>query len=142
MSRREQDQREVARKMPNNTRLVQMEGRDIWIFKKNTELRVQFEIAIYYDSDERGYCAQVLSPEIENSLKGVHVGHLFSDGVICMGYSEPSMRARHTLIEAYAKACLWAEGMAVMIQSRKAGRPMPFPFSANNSLNEANDAWR
>ncbi len=141
-TRREKDQQEVVRKMPANTRLIQQDGRDIWIFKKNTELKILFEIAVYYDPDERGYCAQLISPQVENSWKNAHVGHLFSDGIICMGFSEPSMRSRHTLLEAYAKACFWAEGMSVMIRSHELGTPMPFPFSDNNSPSEAYDARR
>jgi hypothetical protein len=140
--RKEQEAQDVAMYLPSNTRRIHADGRDIWIFRKNTELQVVFEIAIYYDPDERGYCAQLVSPEIENDWKDVHVGHLFQDGIICMGYNPPSMRARYTLKEAYAKACLWAEGMAIMIMSHRNHTPCEFPFSDNNSSDEAFDARR
>lgn len=134
-SRRDREWQEVRRIMPNNTRLVSADGRDIWLFKKNTEVGIEFEIGIYYDPDEDGYCAQLVSPEVESSWKNAHVGHLFADGVICMGGS--SMRTRRTLKESFSKSCLWAEGMALMIVSYDSRTPIPFPFSNNNSESEA-----
>lgn len=134
-SRRERDGADVARYLPRNTRLLSVNGRDVWVFKKNTELGVVFEIGIYFDPDEDGYCAQVISPEIEASWKNAHVGHIFSDAVICMGYGG-NPKTRPTLRASYAKSCLWAEGMAAMIQGLRHGRKIPFPFSINNSEND------
>jgi hypothetical protein len=139
-TRREQEVMDVARYLPSNTRLVQAEGRDIWIFTKQTEMFIEFEIAIYYDLDERGYCAQLVRPDIENAWKNAHVGHVFFDGVICFGGD--SMRTRRTLREAFAKACLWSEGMAIMIFSHVHGTPCEFPFSMNNLVDEAHNASR
>ena len=120
--------------MPDSTLYVEESGRDTFIFVKNTELRIPFTIAIYYDPDERGYCAQLLTPKIEEAWKNAHVGHLFSDGIICLGGG--SMRTRQTMRESYAKACLWAEGMAAMITSHLAGEPSEFPFSRNNDAGD------
>lgn len=139
-TRKEQEHIDVVRFMPANTRRVVADGKDVWIFRKQTEVRIEFEIAIYYDSDEGGYCAQLVSPEIEEAWKDQHVGHLFRDGVICMGYA--SMRTRKTLKESFAKACLWAEGMGIMIFSQANGTPCEFPFSENNSADEARSALR
>jgi hypothetical protein len=139
-TRKEQERIDVARYMPANTKHVVTEGKDVWIFKKQTEVMIEFELAIYYDADEGGYCAQLVSPEIEDAWKDQHVGHLFRDGVICMGYE--SMRTRKTLKESYAKACLWSEGMGIMIFSHANGTPCEFPFSENNSADEARNALR
>ena len=134
-NRRERDSAYVALNLPRNTRLLSINGLDVWVFQKNTVLEVVFEIGIYFDPDEDGYCAQVISPEIEASWKNAHVGHIFSDAVICMGYGG-SQRTRPTLLASYAKSCLWAEGMAAMIQGLRHGRKIPFPFSINNSEND------
>ena len=139
-TRKEQEQIDVAQFMPSNTRHAVADGRDVWFFKKQTEVLIEFEIAVYYDSDEKGYCAQLVSPEIEEAWKDQHVGHLFRDGVICMGWE--SMRTRKTLKESFAKACLWAEGMGIMIFSHANGTPCEFPFSENCSAEEADNARR
>lgn len=142
VTRKEQERIDVAQYMPTNTRHVVADGKDVWIFKKQTEVQIEFEIAIYYDSDEekKGYCAQLVSPEVEESWKSPHLGHLFSDGVICMGWE--SQRTRKTLKESFAKACLWAEGMGIMIFSQLNGTPCEFPFSKDNSPDEAHNALR
>jgi hypothetical protein len=113
---------------------VQQDGRDAFIFEKDTEVGIPFTIAVYYDPDEHGYCAQLIGPEVEEAWKSIHVGHLFPDGVICLGGS--NMRAKASLREAFAKSCLWAEGMAIMIASHLRGEPSEFPFSNNNSPDE------
>src|SRR4051794_7075353 len=112
-TRLEVDILDVQRYMPAKTMRISAEGRELFVFEKNTEVGIPFTIAIYYDPNERGYCGSVVSPEIEKNWKNVHVGHIFADGCICFGGEE--MRTRRTLREAYAKSCLWAEGMAVMI---------------------------
>lgn len=126
------EQTQAARYLPKNTRHVQADDRDIWIFEKSTEVGIRFEIALYFDADEDepGYCAQLISPEIESAWRSPHVGHIFSDGVICFGGA--SMRTRKSLREAFSKSCLWAEGMAIMIVSQLRGSPSFFPFSKNN----------
>ena len=136
-SRYVREQTEVASYLPPNTRHECIDGRDVWIFCKKTTLGVDFEIAIYYDFEESppGYCAQLVSPVIETSWMSPHVGHIFKDGVICLGGE--SMRTRRTLRESYAKSCLWAEGISVMITSKLIGRPTHFPFSKNNTSDEA-----
>lgn len=139
-SRRERDLAVVAQQMPANTIHTEIDGRDVFVFHKMTEMGIVFEIAVYYDQDEGGYSAQLVSPEVEAAWKDQHVGHLFFDGVICMGQNP--MRTRPTLLDAYGRACLWAEGMAIMIRSHEAGTPCEFPFSINNSSAEARDALR
>lgn len=136
-SRYDRDRVEVARYLPTTTQYDKLNGRDVWTFRKTTELGIEFFIALYFDPDESspGYCAQLVSPEVEAAWKSPHVGHLFGDGVICFGGE--NMRTRKTLREAYAKSCLWAEGMAVMIQSQLYGTPTHFPFSNNNHESEA-----
>jgi len=136
-SRYDTDRAEVTRYLPASTSYAKVKGRDVWTFNKSTELGIEFVIAIYFDPDEGtpGYCAQLISPEVEATWMSPHLGHLFSDGVICFGYE--SMRTRRTLREAYAKSCLWAEGMAIMIQSQLNGTPTQFPFSTNNDESEA-----
>ena len=136
-TRREQEQRDVATFMPANTRLAVIDGRNVWIFRKQTQVGIVFEIGLYYDPDEdpQGYCASVVSPQIEKAWRTPHIGHIFADGVLC--YGAPSMRTRKTLREAFARSCLWAEGMAIMIASRKNGTPCEFPFSSNNTSDEA-----
>lgn len=130
-SRLERERQDVARYLPGNTTLTPINGRDVWIFQKNTNFGIEFEIALYYDPDERGYCAQLVKPEIESEWKSAHVGHIFSDGVICFGGN--NIRARPSLREAFAKSCLWAEGIGAMIAARDSGNKIPFPFSINNS---------
>lgn len=129
MTEREQ----VARYLPRSTRYVNADDRHVWIFEKGTEVGVTFEIALYFDPDEDapGYCAQLVSPEIETAWKSPHVGHIFSDGVICFGGA--SMRTRKSLREAFSKSCLWAEGMAIMLVGQLNGQPCAFPFSNNNA---------
>jgi hypothetical protein len=138
-ARLERDSREVATYMPANTRHYNVNGIDVWTFRKNTEMGIEFEISLYYDAteDTPGYCAQLVSPKLEDKWMNQHMGHLFVDGVICLGVS--SMRTRRTLREAYSKSCLWAEGMAVMIQSHLAGMPSHFPFSNNNDEDEVHE---
>ncbi len=138
-TRFERDRADVSKYLPANTVHDRIEGLDVWTFVKNTELQLSFKISIYFCPDEAvpGYCAQLVSPPVEKSWRSVHVGHLFDDGVICLGGE--SMRTRRTLREAYAKSCLWAEGIAVMLASKSAGCPSEFPFSANNTKSEVRD---
>lgn len=133
-ARQERDRSYVQRYMPANTMQVSENGLEMYVFEKDTEVGIRFTIAVYYDPDERGYCAQLVYPEIEDSWKNPHIGHIFADGVICFGGDQ--MRTRETLREAYAKSCLWAEGMAIMVASQFAGTPHEFPFSNNNSPGE------
>jgi len=130
------EQEQVSQYLPTSTRHHRLGSKDVWIFKKNTEVGVIFEIALFYDPDEEpaGYCAQLISPKIEDAWKNPHIGHIFGDGVICLGGG--SMRTRKTMMESFSKSCLWAEGMAIMIQSHLAGRPSEFPFSINNDADE------
>ena len=134
-SRQERDSSDVKQYMPANTMHISQDGRDLYVFEKDTEVGIHFTIAVYYDPNERGYCAHLVSPAIEESWMNAHVGHIFADGVICFGGEQ--MRTRRTLREAYAKSCLWAEGMAIMVASHLAGTPHEFPFSSNNSPGEA-----
>lgn len=134
-TRIERDRADVRQYMPDNTQQVSVEGREIYVFSKNTAVGVPFRIAIFYDADERGYCAQIVGPEINKSWMNPHKGHLYPDGVICFGGD--TWRTRTTLREAYAKSCLWAEGMAVMIQSALMGEPTQFPFSINSKEKDA-----
>lgn len=133
-SRRSRDFHEHRTFMPDNTMYLEQEGRDTYVFEKNTEVGITFTIAAYFDPDENGYSASLVSPLIEDAWKNAHVGHIFTDGTICFGGA--SMRTRPTLREAYAKSCLWAEGMAIMIASHLAGEPSEFPFSNNNTSDE------
>lgn len=129
-------QREVAEVngyLPPDTQYRNVQGRDVWVVRKQTEFGILFEFAIYFDPDEQipGYCAQVLSPVLERAWKTPHVGHLMPDGVICLGPSSP--RTGPTLRWTWARVCLWAEGMAAMIAAHRRGTPIHFPFSSNNS---------
>lgn len=129
-SRLELDRADVKQYMPDNTEQLTVAGREVYLFSKSTDWNIFFRIAIFYDPDERGYCAQLFGPKIDLKWMNPHVGHIFSDGVICFGGD--SMRTRKTLREAYAKSCLWAEGMAVMLHGQLSGRPTSFPFSINS----------
>ena len=133
-ARTERERAFVARNMPANTRYVEGGGRDVWFFIKRTEVGIEFEIAVYYDPDEGGYCAQLVSPEIENAWRDPHIGHIFDDGVICLGGD--STRSRSRMEDAYAKSCLWAEGIALMLVAKQTGEPIEFPFSINNKEGE------
>lgn len=133
-SRRERDLREYRDFMPDNTMVIDQDGRTLFVFEKDTEVQIPFSIAVYFDPDENGYCAHVIAPEIEEEWKSIHVGHVFKDGVICLGGE--NMRAKTSLREAYGKSCLWAEGMAIMITSHLRGEPCEFPFSNNNTPDE------
>lgn len=131
MSRRyERERAYVARYMPSNTRFVEQSGRSIWIFTKRTEVDVDFDIAIYFEPDEGGYCARLISPELESAWRHPHVGHIFDDGVICLG--DASMRCCSKMEDAFSRSCLWAEGIAIMLVSKRLGHPTVFPFSINN----------
>jgi len=124
----------VARYLPPDTFYMHYENRDVWVFKKITQVGIEFEMAVFYDLDESppGYCVKLLSPEIEQAWRHPHIGHIYPDGTVCFGGIDPSPRCRRVLNEAYAKACVWAEGVAIMIASKTAGRPIEFPFSDNN----------
>jgi hypothetical protein len=133
-ARYERERTFVARCMPANTRYASQAGRNIWIFTKTTEVGIEFDIAVYYEPDEGGYCARLVSPEIENAWRNPHIGHIFDDGVICLGGA--SMRSRSRMEDAYAKSCVWAEGIALMLVSKRLGKPTAFPFSLNNDQGE------
>jgi hypothetical protein len=105
-----------------------------FVFIKQTQMGIAFEISLYYDPDEDGYLAQLISPELEREWRNPHIGHIFADGVICVGGDR--MRASPDLLTAFSKSCVWAEGIAIMIASRNAGRPTEFPFSDNNRPGE------
>lgn len=133
-ARLDRERATVAEHLPANTRHVWTDGRDVWIFTKRTELGINFTIALYFDPDQQGYSVQLVSPEIEREWHKPHIGHIFDDGVICLGGT--NWKAAPSMLEAYGKACLWAEGIAVMIRSKELGQPSEFPFSANNMEGE------
>lgn len=135
-ARYEQERALVAVHLPSNTRYTMQQGRNVWVFEKGTELGQPFVIAIYFDPDENGYSAQLISPEIEQEWHNPHIGHIFHDGVICLGGPPDQWRAAPNMLEVYAKACLWAEGIAVMMVSKRLGQASEFPFSNNNSPGE------
>lgn len=139
-ARHARDIKFVRSNMPSNTTHQVISSADVYTFHKRTQVGVSFVLSIYYDQDEGGYSAQVVSPAIERSLQGPHVGHLFDNGIICMGTK--TMRACHELSEAYARACLWSEGMAIMIKAREHGQTIAFPFSANSQDDDPNSIWR
>lgn len=141
MTTRLETEAQIARTyLPGNTRKDEMDGRIVWVFKKSTEVGMVFTIAIYFDPDEPGYVAQCLHPVIEDRFKTPHIGHIFSDGVICLGKTsingKTSMRATGSMLTAYSKSCLWAEGIALMIESERVDEPTEFPFSENNGPDE------
>jgi hypothetical protein len=94
-----------------------------------------FEFCLYYDANEGGYVSQVVEPVLEAAWRNPHYGHLYPDGIICFGGSNG--RTLPTLREAFAKSVLWAEGIAVMLASKEQGTAIQFPFSPNNSDDEA-----
>lgn len=129
-TRLERERNFVLQSMPPNTRYLARAGLQLWFFTKQTEVGIDFEIAIYFDKDEGGYCAQLVNPPIEEAWRNPHIGHIFKDGVICVGGA--SMRTSPSMDVAYAKSCLWAEGIAIMLRSKQHGHPSEFPFSADN----------
>lgn len=127
--------REIAkRSLPASTRKGRVKGLLNFVFIKQTQMGIPFEISLYYDPDEDGYLAQLISPELEREWCNPHIGHIFADGVICVGGDR--MRASPDLLTAFSKSCVWAEGIAIMIASRNTGRPTEFPFSDNNRPGE------
>jgi len=129
-----QDRQTVAKYLPSNTRHVVVAGKDVWIFKKNTQMGIVFEIGIFYDHDEGGYCAQLISPNLEETLGDQHTRHVYNDSVICLGTH--TNRTCATLRECFSRCCVWAEGAGVMVASRQRGYGSEFPFSINNSPDE------
>jgi len=128
------DRRIAKERLPSSTRKGRVGGRLNFVFIKQTQMGIPFEITLYYDPDEDGYLAQLISPEIERDWRNPHIGHIFEDGVICVGGAKG--RASPDLLTAFSKSCVWAEGIAIMIASRNAGRPTEFPFSDNNHPGE------
>lgn len=143
-TRQAREQVIVSHHFPRETTRVVRDGREVWVFPKRTELGTEFTLAVYMDPDEGGYVAQLVSPELEQAWRHPHIGHIFKDGVICLGKcminGTSTMRATNDMLVAYSKACLWAEGIAVMLQSRQLGTPGEFPFSNNNLPGEVDPA--
>lgn len=130
MSRRDNDVEYVLKFMPDNTIHEEIAGRDVFTYKIKTSFNIVFKMAAYFDPELNGYCVQVIEPYIEDKFKTIHSGHIFPNGCICFGGSNSNeYMVRKTLAAAYAKSCLWAEGISIMLTHPDAA----FVFSSNNN---------
>lgn len=112
------DQADVFKYLPANTKHFNNKGRDIWCYRKNTEVGIEFEIALFFDPDENGYCAQLISPTLEAKWKR-DVVCIYADGAISVGGMQGQSRTRSTLLEVYGRSSLWAEGVAIMLAAEQ-----------------------
>lgn len=129
---------------PMLRRALGPDGENLWIVRIQTATPTpphyddpkpgNFEFCIYYDGNAGGYVSRVLEPTLESAWMDPHIGHIFKDGAICFGGH--SWRALPSLREAFAKSCLWAEGIAVMLASKHLRQPTHFPFSPNSRPGE------
>lgn len=119
------ERRIVETKMPANTRMyITREGVRGWIYSFQTEFRDTYKMFAFFDSGF--YQVQVIEPNLEQRFRSPHIGHIFSNGRICMGASMDA--GRRTLADAYAKSVLWANGISAMIH----GNLDKFPFNYND----------
>lgn len=132
-ARRQRELEEVNAYLPSRTRMMRVDSKDVWLVQKDTGMGLRFEFALYFDPNEStpGYCCQVLSPEIERAWKHPHIGHIYSDGILCLGPYNP--RTGPSLRFVWARSCIWAEGMAAMLAGKHLGQAVHFPLSINNS---------
>lgn len=120
-----EDRTIARRKMPTNTvEITTAEGVTGFLYSVASELRDTYKMFAYFDG--AFYQVKVLEPALEERWHSPHTGHLWKDGRICFGQAFGS--GMPTLEDAFAKSCLWANGMSVALRDPN----NKFPFSINN----------
>jgi hypothetical protein len=120
----------VKKKLPRNTKFIKLaNGAQGWKFVITSELKIEFEIFIYFDGAY--YQAFCMAPHLDEDMKrgsesfsSEHDAHLYQDGRICMGDNYGA--GWIDLSGAFGKCVLWANGVSVMILTGD-----PFPFNYN-----------
>jgi hypothetical protein len=115
----------VAKKLPSNAEFARVQGTPGWFYGVESEFGDHYEFFVYFNGSS--YQVKVVEPEVEGRFSP-HDGHLYEDGRICFGQAS----GMPTLESAYAKSVLWANGFSAYDAAKRAGRPIPFPFSLNN----------
>ncbi|GAA0413140.1 hypothetical protein Acor_11320 [Acrocarpospora corrugata] len=114
------DQRYASGHMPRNTVFVDRPSRG-WCYSIRSQMGRVYTLFAKFDG--RNYQVYLLEPQLQGHV-GVHQGHLYSDGRICL--SDDNNSGQPSLEEAYSKSVLWATGMDVVLAG------YTFPFSVNN----------
>ena len=111
----------AAKHMPRSTQFIDHPDARGWCYSFRSQMGRQYTMFAYFDG--RNYQVKLIEPRLEG-LIGVHTGHLFANGKLCL--SQAGGSGQPTLEEAYSKSVLWATGMDVVMAG------YPFPFSINN----------
>lgn len=119
--REEADHRYARTHMPRNTTFIDQPNARGWSYSFTSQMGTLYTLFAYYDG--RNYQVKLIEPQLEGKV-GVHEGHLYRDGRLCL--SENNSSGQPSLEEAYSKSVLWATGMDVVLQG------YTFPFSINN----------
>lgn len=121
-ARREvQDQRFASGHLPPNTRFIESPTARGWCYRIQTKLGNYYTLFAYFDG--RHYQVSLIEPRLEGSI-GVHNGHLYSDGRLCL--SDDFDSGQPSLETAYSKSVIWANGVDVVRLGWN------FPYSVNN----------
>ncbi|MBS2539439.1 hypothetical protein KGQ20_42515 [Catenulispora sp. NF23] len=118
-----EDLRWAAQHMPHNTRFIDHRDARGWCYTFLSQMGRSYTMFAYFDGIS--YQVKLVEPRLEG-LVGVHTGHLFANGKLCL--SQAGGSGQPTLEEAYSKSVLWATGMDVVLAGH------PFPFSVNNEF--------
>jgi hypothetical protein len=127
-SRLEQDRQAVKRFLPANTREKKLKSGQIgFVFTITCQFGQAYELFLYFDGNN--YQVLVLRPAIEERIRNPHVGHLFTNGQLCLG--EGYGNGAPNVQEAYSRSVLWANGITPVIL----GEAREHVLSSNNSAN-------
>jgi hypothetical protein len=129
-SRLEQDRRAVRQFLPANTKETKLSSGQIgFVYTIKCQFNHSYELFLYFDG--ANYQVLVLRPAIEERIRSPHVGHLFSNGKLCLG--DGYGNGAPTLEEAFTRSVLWANGITPVIL----GAAQEHVLSSNNATN-----WR
>jgi len=106
----------VDGQLPATTRSLVVEGVRGWVYPVRSEAGDDFRLFLWFDGS--AYQVKVVSPDVAHHRS--HACHLFADGRICLGEEVGGGLA--TLVSAYARSVVWANGFSVYLR----GRAFPF----------------
>ena len=100
----------VDGQLPAATRPLLVDGVRGWLYPVRSEAGDDFQLFLWFDGS--AYQVKVARPDVDSHRS--HACHLFADGRICLG--EEAGGGLPTLLSAYARSVVWANGFSVFLR--------------------------
>lgn len=98
----------VRRKLPKNTRHLNVDGLEGWLYDIPCELGRPYTMFLYWDGAL--YKVQLIYPDPGQLPDDIHKTHYLAEGIICLNKSIGYPK----LDDAYARSMLFATGLTIL----------------------------